>query len=347
MFSAFKSLLSRRPVGARRSTRGTPSRMVGRRASLSVESLEDRCVPSTFNVIYSADSLASGTLRWAVANARNGDTINIQPLSTFHFTLQGGYTTTVGRDIVLTQGELYLAHNVTIESTGPVPTISGNNMSRVFEVAYGANVALLNLDVTQGNAVAGNSNPFSSGWNGLGGGVLNEGTLAVTDCTVSNNYNLGCGGGIYNSGQLSLTDCTVTGNGGIGWGGGIYNGGSLIVVGGSITDNTAGFEGYGGGIYNNGSAQVWSATLSNNSAGYGGGICNANGGYMGILDSTLSYNSANLDGVQGGQAIRNLGTLAVNGCTFFGNYQPPGHTVEIIANLVGGTFIDQGGNTGL
>jgi hypothetical protein len=74
MFSKLTALLPRRLAGSRRPARGTPSRPGGRRASLSVEGLEERCVPTVWNVTSSADTLTMGmptssTLRWAVGQA--------------------------------------------------------------------------------------------------------------------------------------------------------------------------------------------------------------------------------------------------------------------------------------
>ena len=136
-----------------------------------LEALEDRCVPSTLNVANNADNGATGTLRWAVAQAQTGDTIDI--LTT--------------QPIVLTQGELNLNKNVTIEAPAGSPaTISGNGRSRVFE-ASAAYVNLDYLNITGGNGVADNPSGNAS-LNGYGGGILNDGySLTFNYCTVSGN----------------------------------------------------------------------------------------------------------------------------------------------------------------
>ncbi len=324
-----------------RALRRSPQRAVRTRPSgfrPRLETLEERCVPTTFNVTSNADSLGSaatmGTLRWAVAQAQNGDTIKIQPQVIHYVGLNGSgsLSTTVGQDIVLTQGEIVLNHNVTIESTGPVPTISGDNLSRVFEVAPGANVTLLNLDVTQGNGVANNpgsaQNPLV--WDGDGGAILNRGSLVVTDCTVSHS-SAKDGGGIDNFtgvGTLLLVGSTVSNNTAAD-GGGIYNGfGTLNIIGGSIQGNRAsGAEGDGGGIYNAGdlsatsgglasTASVIGCTLSSNFAtnGVGGGIYSA--GVLSVYNCTLSSNSATWSG--GGVACMG-GTSTIRGCTIENN----------------------------
>src|SRR6516225_1689603 len=64
-----------------------------------LEALEDRCVPAVWNVTSPVDNVNQpGTLHWAVAHVKNGDVIDIQ----------------TSQPIVLTHGELYLAHDVTI-----------------------------------------------------------------------------------------------------------------------------------------------------------------------------------------------------------------------------------------
>src|SRR5947209_9334616 len=113
---------------ARRATR--PIRKAPPRSRPALEALEDRCVPSTLTVTSSADDVTvNHTLRYAVAHAQSGDTILL--------------TAAIQAPIVLTHGELVLSRNVTIESVpAQTPTISGDAMSRIFEIAAGANVVL-------------------------------------------------------------------------------------------------------------------------------------------------------------------------------------------------------------
>ena len=60
-------------------------------------------------------------------------------------------------------------------------------------------VSISGLTIARGNAAS-------------GGGVYNQGTTQLTDCTVSGNAASGSGGGLFNSGTLTLTNCTITGN---------------------------------------------------------------------------------------------------------------------------------------
>jgi hypothetical protein len=89
-------------------------------------------------VTSNADDITQlGTLRYAIAHANNGDTIFITPA------IKGA--------IVLTQGELMLNKDLTIEAGGnALAMISGNNASRVFEIASNAHVSLTYLNITEG-----------------------------------------------------------------------------------------------------------------------------------------------------------------------------------------------------
>src|SRR5947209_642106 len=104
----------------------------GARLRLRFEALEDRWVPATLAVTSGLDDVSHrGTLRYAVAHAGDGDTILL--------------TGAVQAGITLAYGELLLnQQNLTIRSaSAPNPvTISGNHLSRVFEVAGGASGTL-------------------------------------------------------------------------------------------------------------------------------------------------------------------------------------------------------------
>src|SRR5262249_31665131 len=95
-----------------------------------------------------------------------------------------------------------------------------------------------------------------------GGGLYNlNGTLTLTNCTVSGNSAGYDGGGLWNNGTATLTDCTVSGNS-AGKGGGLFNGVSLNGVDQyTITPNLA-------SLFPNGDTNV-TVSLSFNAAGPG------------------------------------------------------------------------------
>jgi hypothetical protein len=186
----------------RRPQRAGPTRrrLTGTRITLEV--LEDRCVPSTLTVTSSADDVTQkGTLRYAVANAQDGDTIQL--------------TAAIKDSIVLTQGELVVSHDVTIRSVpARTPTISGGGLSRIFEIGPGAQVTLSNLILTGGNGMA--SSTSSDPNDGTGGAILFDpgGTLGISNCTFTGNQCSDLGGAIeqLSDQTLTITNCTFDSN---------------------------------------------------------------------------------------------------------------------------------------
>jgi hypothetical protein len=240
--------------------------------------LETRCVPSTVTNLLDA---GPGSLRQAILDTPAGGTVDFQP----------GLTGT----IVLTTGELAINRDLTIAGPGAtVITVSGNHASRVFDIAA-STVALSGLTVADGSAIG-----------TLGGGILNAGTLTVTNSILSGN-SAAAGGGIFNNGMLTITGATVSGNAAGVLGGGIDNNGgrTVFLTQSTLSGNSASA---GGGIFNSGSLTVSSCSLGDNSAGQGGGILNSNLGTLTITGSTFSGNSASGNSADGG-GIDNQGTL--------------------------------------
>jgi hypothetical protein len=163
-----------------------------------LEALEDRALPNTLTVYNNQDNSAHArSLRAEIAAAHDGDTI------VFDSSLSG-------QTITLASGELLITHSLTI--TGPGAgnlTVSGHQASRVFEVATATTVTLSGLAISNGS-VTGNSN---------GGGILNNGTLPVSNSTLSGNS--GTGGGIANGSTLTVVGSTLSGNSAVKIGGGI------------------------------------------------------------------------------------------------------------------------------
>lgn len=146
-----------------------------------------------------------------------------------------------------------------------------------------------------------------------GGGIYNEGILALQGGTIQDNKaNLGYGGGIYNSGtgELNITGGTITKNTALN-GGGIYNAGTLTFSNGTISNNnvTSNVESFtsaidGGGIYNAGTMTISGGAITNNTVytGKGAGIYhdgtsftlsgapNISGNKKGILSSGSNTN---------------------------------------------------------
>jgi hypothetical protein len=247
-------------------------------------------LPSTLTVLDIADN-GPGSLRDTIAAAQNSDTI------TFDASL-------AGQTITLTTGELQINKSLDIEGPGgsqPV-AISGNNASRVIDIADGTAVTLAHLSIENGTA-------------DRGAGILHEGgSLTLSNVGMGPNISIGSaggdawGGGIYNAaGSLFITHCRfddfnavlpVAGHSGLG--GAIYNaaGASLFV-----TDTDFSGNGAMNGVL--GGSAVSTSTVA-------GGAIYDDGGNVTITNSTFEDNSAVC--LESGRALG--GAIYVGGGSF-------------------------------
>src|SRR6266446_73332 len=127
---------------------------------------------TTLIVTTTADS-GPGSLRQALADAQDGDTIQFDPALN-------------GQTILLTTAELVINKNITINGPGAdllsVSRSSGAPPFRIFHILPGHTIAI------QAITTSGGLTPFSN----AGGGVLNDqATLTIDHCTVSNNQSVG------------------------------------------------------------------------------------------------------------------------------------------------------------
>ena len=208
--------------------------------------------------------VADCSLREAIGSGDSGDSINI-PIGT--------YTLTLGTELLINK-------SLTINGTGSGDSIiqaaasSAAATSRVFNITSGNNVAISDVTIQHGNISA------------SGGGILNNGTLALTNGTVSGNTAF-YGGGIFNVGTLTLTNSTVSGNSGSD-GAGIYNIGTLTLTNSSVSGNSAGGAAVGG-INVNTLTQTNSSVSGDSlpSAPSGGGIWNCNGCTVNFINTMV------------------------------------------------------------
>jgi hypothetical protein len=162
----------------------------------------------------------------------------------------------------------------------------------------------LGTSATISNSVFSNNAAAENGGEGVGGAIVNTGTVLLWNCDLEGSVAQGSsaggiigsiaspayGGAIYNTGTMQIIGTTIShssANGGVvqgftppypadGFGGAIYNTGSLVIEGATLSANgsaggTAGFGGksgnaWGGAIYNTGFVQLSSAILSSNIA---------------------------------------------------------------------------------
>ena len=267
---------------------------------------------ATITVTNTNDS-GPGSLRQALMNANDGDTINLA----------------VTGNIALTSGGLVIDKNVTVSGPGANElSIDGNQEDFVFAVDPDKTATISGLTIRNGQL-----------------GIGNVGTLTVSDCTVSGNSSVGlsniANGQVSTNATLTIANSIVSDNSGpgvsngafmasatvtildsklIGNGGGIYTsgfeGGTNVTVGNStISGNSADL---GGGIYSYWSAvTIVNSTLSGNSAGTSGGGIYAEGPLVEISNSTISGNSA---GSSGGAIFNNtFGYVRIDNSTLNGN----------------------------
>ena len=294
-------------------------------ATITVQSTADSggtCLP--------APGQPDCTLRQAIADASSADTID--------FSVTGVIT--------LMSGALTIGKDLTIDGPGEGQlAVSGNNASKVFIISSGNAVSISELTIQDGDAFGGD-----------GAGINNEGTLTVTNVTLSNNSARN-GGGIRNfhssgTATLEVTNSTFIGNTATNHGAGIMNhgigtGGTGVVIATSCTfsDNSAVYT--GGGIRNmaqSGTAtlEVTNSTFSGNTASNigGGGIYSSNLGSgtatLEVTNSTLSDNSAaNGGGIYNGTGTANLkNTILANGTATGSGPDCSGTITSLNYNLV-------------
>jgi parallel beta-helix repeat protein/predicted outer membrane repeat protein len=290
-----------RGISTRRAGSGHDRRAASsaHRPRLTLEQLEYRMLPSNFTAATVSDLIADIN----AANATGGtNTITLAAKQTFTITqLENVIDGANGLPVIV------LGDNLTIVGNGD--TIQRDNKSaafRLFEVAAGASLTLVDLTLQNGLA-------SGFGRAGLGGGVLTDGNLTVSGCTLSSNSASYAGGGIWSSstGFLTVSGCTLSHNAAGYSGGGIYNFyGAATVQSSTLSHNSAE---YGGAIYGVGSLTLCSDTVESNTPGVaGGGIYIAFGATVYIDSFTVANTIHNTDGSgpKGSTAnIDNQGTL--------------------------------------
>jgi hypothetical protein len=239
-------------------------------------------LPSVLTVTTLFDNGSTGSLRYKVAHASNGDTIQFA----------GGLHGTITLN-----SEVPISASVTIDGPGANQlSISGNDASRIFDISGSANVSISGLTLTDGLATA-------------GGGILLDGSaaLSISNCTLAGNEAFGSlsgsvtapdgdGGGIEDnsSAALAVTGCTFDANKAIARGPNApLVSGYIIALGGAI-DLSA---------YSTGTATVSDSTFTGNQAL--GGVAGASAGGGALSDSSITVGAT--------------ANMTVTGCTLSDN----------------------------
>ncbi|MBW1907000.1 MAG: hypothetical protein JRJ24_17200 [Deltaproteobacteria bacterium] len=267
----------------------------------------------------------------------------------------GPYTFTCeGPTTVVTEAEITINNDVILDGEGNF-TVDGNDNHPVFSVAVGVTAELRGFAVTRGlesgilnngTLTISNSVVSDSGGGFKGGGILNVGgaTMMITNTTVSGNRAGDPGGGVANDpgATMTITNSTVTGNT-ASEGGGVHNWGTLTMTGVVVSANSVSpgaSEGEGGGVANWGTLVLTNSTLSGNDAtAGGGGIYNSadgGGGTLVLVNSTVSGNSSGsgADGIfTNGGSVALTNSIVDDDCD--GDITSNGYNIESPGNTCG------------
>lgn len=277
-----------------------------------------------------------GTLRYSVANAVAGDTINLSSVPALISSCPASTITLLQGEIALPQSSLTFLGS----SVSPV-TISGNNSGRVFDHSGTGTLSINYLTIADGKYANEQAN---------GGCIRSFGTVDLNHSTVTgclaeqtsgtNTSATAKGGGIWASGNggVILTASTVSGNTLVAsgdpnsagtYGGGVFTTGFLqmyysTIDGNKVVPYSGSTKGQGGGAYVIGNLVIKNSTISNNYDVLVGGVLQSGGSatVVNIFNSTISGNSSSLSlhspigvgGLQtsGSTALISNSTIAAN-----------------------------------
>jgi transcriptional regulator with XRE-family HTH domain len=223
--------------------------------------------PNATTVTTIADN-GPGSLRQAIDAARSGGIITFDPQLRGEIRLTSNIT--IGKDLIIRGPG---AGNV---------SIMGESEFNVVLVEPWASVSISDLAFKR-------TNQINAGY----GIIINEGTLTLTNITVSDNKAFSNSGGISNfggynpngGGTLKLVNCIISGNESqTAPGGGIANWGGTVTISNSRISHNSSIM--GAGIFNSGGPLTLSnSTVSDNATyeGYGGGIYNADSGTLMLI----------------------------------------------------------------
>ena len=191
-------------------------------------------------------------------------------------------------------------------------------------------------DCTISNNSASQPGPAGGPLTAEGGGILNDsgGSLIITNSIISDNTcsatsveptfqiaALAYGGGVNNNGSITITNCTISGNSAVangftsedtGYGGGISNSGHLQITSSTIAHNSASGDnfGVGGGINGDGfePTRTDSSIIALNTASTGGPDYFS--GRLVLLSTGYNIIGNNADAVINSQPTDQIGTPA-------------------------------------
>ncbi len=259
--------------------------------------------------------------------------------------LMGGGTVTFDcgpSPATITVSNSFTIATQTVVDGGGLIALDGGGPTGILMVNAGVSLTLTGITVSGASSAA-------------DAAIVNQGILAVTDCTFTNNTS--SAGAIDNLRRLTVTGSTFSNNIG-GFSSGIFNHRKLTVKNCTFTNNTTPGD---GALNNLGTAIVANSTFSGNSTAIGnsGGLTVSsstfadsgnhaiiNNGRLTVTGSTFVNNHAG----NAGGAIASGNRLIVSNCTFFGNTAGVGGGISNEAGIGGHvsncTFVNNSANKG-
>jgi methionine-rich copper-binding protein CopC len=236
----------------------------------------------------------------AINTAANGDTLNLSTGTYYEHDI------TVNKNLTLSGPQ-------SIGNNPPTAVIDAQKQGRVFNIPVGVNVTFQYLLIQNGGVETGYDVRY-------GGGIYNNGTLNIENCTIQKNTAYSSGGGIYNhGGTVTLNYSNIYNNTALDYGAGLYNNdySTATLWNSNVYFNTADS---GSGIYNHdGTVTLNDSNIYNNTApSVGGGICNYESGYDSIVTLTKS-NIYNNTANSGGGIYNYVGILTLNDSNIYNN----------------------------
>ena len=197
------------------------------------------------------------TINGAIGKASPGDTVNVA-VGTYTPLMGSGEVVLIDKDVNLSGGwDVFFA-----EQSG-LSTIDANLYCKGIKVDSGVTADIESFVVQEG----------------YNGGVVNSGTITMTDVTISNNQYQG----IANTGTMTITGSVITDNYWVG----IANDGTLFLSDSMVIDNRT-CAGCYGGISSYGTALIQNSTISHNA---GWGLYSSSSHPVTIMNSTIDHNS--------------------------------------------------------
>jgi predicted outer membrane repeat protein len=307
----------------------------------------------------------AGDLRYCITHATSGqDTIDFGVTGTLSLTQAlPDLTRSVridgpGPDLVTVRRDTGGDYRIFTVDNGATVEISGLTIANGTTSTDGGGILNNGTLTVTHSTITGCSAGAAYSISGAGGGISNgrSGVLTIRECTLSDNHVLtrlpfGQGGGINNEGMLAVDRTTVSRNQASNGAGISNSGGTLTISNSTISSNRAGD---GGGISNFAPLlTVSTTTFSDNTASDGnGGAISSGGGTVMIRCSTFSGNAA----LENGSALiaSGLGSLNVSNSTIAGNRDGYGTIYLLMPTTIsnstisgnrseGGTIVDEVG----